>query len=402
MAELNHISSLGIQTLYAGVEAVFVSRSECIFHITICKKQKGRLEIMGQESELDLAATKKLLRKISCFYLVVSGKPVIYKKLSKYYENSQELTGVLLPDAKQGEFVSQCTEAGGQFYGAVIRRDVLQEFIRSLGESKLFPQTVLLGPAVMTLLPSVLNGVPTISTSVYTVSMENDTVSFSTHSAHQPQIISMGSDQIQASNIPALCACIQAQTHYPLVTVPDDVEVKKAMGEALQKRRFKKLVLTLTLVLLVVTTGNFIFNQSYAQQYNQLEEQLALNRQMLTEIEKLEKDIDEKKSLLGKRPVSNGPVISLIGDRLAATVPAKIRLLNLEIFPLEGKISREKPVGFAFNKVLVEGVSSESDVLDKWMDQCKKFDWVKDVLIVKYTFDHEKKRGWFKLELLLK
>lgn len=390
-----------MDALYAGVELVFHSRSEFVCHITICRKRKGQLEIVSQESEKNLHETKKILKKVSAFYLLVTGRPVIHKKLSRFYDNPQELTTNLLPDAKQGEFVSQCFEYNSSFYGAVLRKEALQEVIKPFNEARLFPQTVLLGPAVMGLLPALLNEEINFSTTAYSVSIADQGVTFNGPADQPERLITIGNDQVNTWNVPALCTCIQGQAQMISATVIDDILVKQAASEAIQKRRFRKLSALIVTVLFVLTTGNFLFNRSYAKEHEQLDEALALNRQMLTEIEKLEKDIDEKKSLLGQRPASSGPVISLIGDRIGASVPQKIRLQNLEIFPLQGKISKEKPIGFSFNKVTIEGVSTESDVLDKWIQQCKRFDWVKDVLIVKYNFDHEKKKGFFKLEFLL-
>lgn len=360
------------------------------------------MEMLLQEQELDLAQTKNILKKVSHIYLAITGKPVIHKKLSRYYEHNHELVNVLLPDAKTGDFTAQCFEMNGSFYGCIMRKDLLEQVMAFFSSAKLFPETVLIGPYALSLLPVILQEDIKISTSAYDVLIENKHLqSIQAAAETSNTLLNIGGEKANSFNLTGLCLCLQAQVKAMLYTSIDDAMVKTATGEALQKRKFKKLLALSVVLLLLMVGSNFFANQHYAEKYARLDEQLALNRQVLTEIEKLERDIAEKRSLLGQRPGSNGPVISMIGDQLAATVPTKIKLQNLEIFPVNGKISKEKPIAFSFNKVLVEGISSESEVLDNWISQCKKFDWVKEVQIVKYNFDHEKRKGLFKLELLL-
>lgn len=383
------------------MEAAYVSRTTLVWHLVICRKQKGRIQIVSHDTNLDTDVLVKKLKKISSFSLVITGKPVIHKKLSRFYDNPFELISHILPDAKSNEFCAQCSQAGELFHGSIVRSDVLRETLKPLSENRIFPQTILLGPPVLYASIPLLKENGSFSTSIYKLTIENEHLEFSAALPENAYELEIDGDRISSLCLPALCACLQAQSHYPVFSAMDDAEVKKVCTEAFHKKRFKKLLVALVVLIFVVTLSNFFFNRYYSEKYNVLDEQLALNRQRLNEIEKLEKDIGEKKSLLGKRPRSNGPVISLIGDRLASTIPAKIKLHDMEIFPVEGKITKEKPVGFSFNKVIIDGSANESDALDTWIGHCKKFDWVKDVLIVKYVFDKEKKKGLFKLEILL-
>lgn len=389
-------------TLYAGVEVVFLSRTGFSCNITLCRQKKGKIEIVEQLGQLEFSDAKKWLKKAVKIHLLITGKPVIFKKLSKFYENPNELTAALLPDARANDFVSQCSALENTFYGTAIRKETLYDVLKQFNEAGFFPETILFGPAVIGLLPTILEKDISLSTLVYSISVFEKKAVFSSASDPSDEIISLGGDQVHVFNLPSLCLCISSQLQQPVFSDTGDPEVRKNHKESVQKKRFKTTASLVVILLFVISATNFFVNRFYSEKFNTLEEKIAMDRQVLNEIERLEKDVSEKKLLLGNHPASGEPVISLVADRIGSTVPPGIRLSSFDVFPIESKMSKDKPISFSFIKAVVEGSTSRSETLDEWISRCRTFEWVKDVLIVKYNFDREKKKGLFKLEFLLR
>lgn len=397
------ISSTGFNSYLTTVEVAFLTRDEFVFNLTICKKKKESIVMIHQEHDLSFDDCKKTLKKAGPFSLIITGKPVIQKKLTKGYGSNPELIQAILPDAKNTEFGAQLQEFKGMYFGALIRQNTLEKALAPFVEAKLLPFEIIIGPYLLNILPAI-SGKSTfrIVTSNYHVNFEDDLVSeISSAEKNEVHELPITPTEIQHTNMLGLCTCINAALGAVLFSPLDNETATKLMNEAHQKKRFRFFLMISVAVLALTVFTNFYFNQQFAKKHAQLEEQITLNKQAIQEMEKLEAEIAEKRSLIGNNTLSQGPVISIMADELAKSVPEKIRLTNMEFFPVDGKIQKEKLIAFANNKIIIEGISNETDVLDNWINQCKELKWVKDVLLVKYTFDNEQKKGYFKMEFTI-
>ncbi|HYG49476.1 MAG TPA: hypothetical protein VD905_01185 [Flavobacteriales bacterium] len=405
MAQEKSISAIGLATYVAGVELAFVSRQVYVFNIIVCQKKKNKLEPVLQKHNLSFEELKPLLKNVSSFHLVITGKVVVYRRLSTTIDRHSDLIHYILPDAHPDDFIAQYQTLPDMRFGALIRKDLYRSLLEPFAHARLYPDSVLIGPYILKLF-SMVTGLQEalLDTINYQVPYGDGLMAIiidkDVHEPFDPKTFQSGKETINAYCMPALCALLNADVEYLRVSITNDPETAKLTNEAKQKRRFRRLLTIIVPVIFAIVTVNFFFNQHLSDKRNAYDEQLALNQQQLNEINKLEKDIEGKKALLGKRTGNQGPVLSILGDQLAATVPAKIKLKNLEIFPMNGKIQKERPMAFVYNKITVEGISSESEVLDNWIKKCRKIYWIKDVSLVKYTFDPDK-RGIFKIELIL-
>lgn len=400
MYQPEKISSTGINNYIGTVEVAFTSREDYVFNLTVCKKKKESILMIHQQHDLDFESCKKTLKKLNFFSLIITGKVIIHKKLNRTFASNNELIQSILPDAKPTEFCAQSFTFRDQNYGALIRKEILEKILFLFNGSKLYPLEILIGPYVANILPA-LTGKQTfrIITSNYHIRFDDNLISeVSSAEKHEVHELPVAEVEMHHANMIGLCTCINAGMHAIAISVLENETAKKLIGEAKQKGKFKFLLLLCVGVLMITVFTNFYFNQKFSKKHAQLDEQLILNKQAIEEMGKLENEITEKRSLVGKNSIDQGPVISIMADQLAKSVPQKIRLTNMEFFPVEGKIQKEKVIAFANNKIIIEGISNETDVLDAWINECKDLKWVKDVLLVKYNFDNEQKKGFFKME----
>lgn len=393
----------GLTQLTAGVEIAFTSRTAYVLNLVVCENKNSTLKPVLQKVNISFDECKKELKNVHAFQVIITGKIITAHRLTKYYENHAELTRAIMPDADTSDFHAQAFEVPGFYYGSVIRKDAYKSLIKMFNEAKMYPSNVIIGPYPMAVAP-LITGKEDLSlkTTNYHLIFEGKLLALiiPLKESVQPENIQLSNIEINSFCLPALCAAVNAELEYLKIGMTDDPETLKLIDESKQKRKFRKLLYAFVPFIFAVVATNFFLNQHFGTKRNTYDEKMAVNQQKLAEINKLENDIEEKKALLGKRLGNQGPVISILSDQLAATIPSKIKLKNLEIFPIAGKIQKERPMSFSYNKILVEGISSESDVLDAWMQNCQKMEWVKDVLLVKYNYDAEKK-GFFKVELIL-
>lgn len=385
------------------MEVAFKNREEFVFHITIAKKVKGKLVLVQQEQNLDFQACQFLLKKTGNFTLLITGKPIVHKKLHRWYDQETELIAAMVPDAKSHDFSAQAWQYNGQFFGSLIRSDLLDKILDLFSAARCFPEQINIGSYSGLVLPILAeNDELEINTFNTLFTFRNGTLEqLSVAELTTKHPLQMGSDTVKNENLTGFCTIFNTLAMVIVTTPTQHAKAHYLTDEQKHKKRFKTILYSSALTLFVLVMANFFYNQHLTSKHVALEEELALNQQALSQIEKLEIEIAEKKSLIGKGFSSSGPVIGQLADELAATVPADIRLTNMEIFPLSQKIQKEKPVFFSFNKIVIEGICNQPETLDKWIQHCKTLKWTKDLSLVKYQFNEELAKGLFKIELQL-
>lgn len=402
LAEQTHIPYSGLEKYLIAVEMVYSSREEYTFNITVCQQKSKRISVILQQQNLSWEESKGILKKASKIYLSITGKGIIHKKTAHFYEKSQELCSVLLPDAKSADFCAQSYDFYDQYFGAIIRTETLEQAIQPFVDAKLFPANIYIGPYSGLIIAEIIGELDLhVQCSGYALHFVNMKLESFEQIQGEATLHQVNDETINGVNMHGLSTVISTETDAIAVSAIENKKAQSCMEEARQKRRFNIFLNSIVVFILLTVSINYYFNQQLADEYSKLDEELALNKQSISDIEKLEREIEEKKTLVGKRSANFGPVISVMADQIATHIPASIRLTNMEIFPLAGKIQKEKAVMFSYTKIIVEGVANETDALDKWIHTCKEEKWIKDVLIVKYDFDNNQNKGLFKLEFLL-
>jgi hypothetical protein len=75
--------------------------------------------------------------------------------------------------------------------------------------------------------------------------------------------------------------------------------------------------------------------------------------------------------------------------------------MEMNVFPLIKKIKKDKRIEINKKVVTITGVTSESNVLNEWIEVLNAEDWTAEVTIVNFSQTDKQNPGLFELEILL-
>lgn len=389
-------------TKMAAIEIAYSTREEFCIHITVCSKKNNTLQFEEQFQNLSFEKALPLMKKIERFYLIITGKIILQKNLGN--SSGQPITSIneIVPESMNKDFSYQVYEYNQKQFCSIIRNETLERVLTQLNKEKLLPEQIYLGSFPCLIFSKIIENTHfVLRTSNTTIHFENEDADFFFENNEFQENYTIGKDNLNACNVPGTCVCFNSIVQLVTYSTIENEFAQQLIKEAKEKRKFKKKLIGLTTLTALIVTINYLMNIYYSAEHSTLDEQLSLNRITLNEIQQLENKVNEKKLLIGKRELSNGPVISLLADQLGIDLPSDIRLINLEVFPLSNKIQKEKPMTFEYNKIVTEGFAQNAKDLDHWIETCKSYSWIKDVSLIKYDYDTYTKKGTFKLELHL-
>lgn len=164
--------------------------------------------------------------------------------------------------------------------------------------------------------------------------------------------------------------------------------------------QFKVLGVSLLMGLLLMLTGNYFYQNYLNQAVAQLEMDLTLSNENLSLLDRLEQEKSRKEQLIANAGVTSPRFLAYYLDEIGATVPKKIDLQELYLFPLDGKLKNKKKVNIHSDRILIYGTTSDNVTLDDWIEYMDRFEWVKAIELLHYGTVTEK-QSEFKLEITL-
>jgi len=156
----------------------------------------------------------------------------------------------------------------------------------------------------------------------------------------------------------------------------------------------KYIVLTTALIVLIV---NFLAYDSYRKKEAQIGEELQLNAKIIAQRDSLEIILAAKESFI-KYIGENKTYYSYMLDEFASTVPEGIVLNRLDFNPLLNKIQKNESVS-PQKKIVVTGSSTNSLVLNQWLNQLAGINWIKKTNVISFKQNDENKQGIFIFEI---
>ena len=112
--------------------------------------------------------------------------------------------------------------------------------------------------------------------------------------------------------------------------------------------------------------------------------------------------INTKNAFIEMSGLKNASRVSFYADRIAMDLPEKIRLIELNVNPLEKKIKTGEPIVFGHNNIVVKGNSKRSSDLNNWILILKQNDWVSDILVINYQQENPLEPGVFEIKISVK
>lgn len=161
--------------------------------------------------------------------------------------------------------------------------------------------------------------------------------------------------------------------------------------------RFLKYFLAIALFVLAI--NGLIFTK-LTQEKTILEEELSNNSGLLEKLSKQKESIKNKERLINIYGIGSQKTIAKLADDIGKAVPENgISFVSLDLFPLNSKLSDEKPV-FRPNYIRIQGEADEVLYLNRLIQNLTTCNWVKDIKLVNFKTTSNQNAGTFCIELI--
>ena len=161
--------------------------------------------------------------------------------------------------------------------------------------------------------------------------------------------------------------------------------ISKDLKEVYRQKRFFDVGLKAGLgFLLTILLINFLFFSSFRSQVGNLSAELQLSETYKNQLNKLQKEVIQKKQLVKSVNSASNSKVSKYMDALGFSVPNTILLTQINTQPKEGVQKPDKKLLFKKNTIIVKGTSKEHENFSKWISILEKTAWIKNVSILEY------------------
>ncbi|MCC7453421.1 MAG: hypothetical protein IT222_04580 [Crocinitomix sp.] len=370
------------------------------FHFLTLRKTKGEIVILKKgEGFLHLEDALKAMKANHPILLHFSGKGILNRKTS-HHENYRH--SILLNGNSDNFYFSDYFEQG-EVFSSVIRKDVVEEVIQNLEEKKRIVISFSSGPFFASILNKVLDK-SQLTVDGHTLQFQKqklvDFTKLADPHANLTETVVLGDERV---NIRLMsCAAIGAALFNPtdqLVFPSLDKIFVQNYEEAKQKNIFIRFGTAVMLFFLVLLFGNYMYVGYLNAQVSENAIFLTEFDETLTQIVDLEEEKDRKEKLLQSSGLLNKNFLSYYLMELGNSIPTTISFDQIIVRPLTDEIKQRKKIAFEEHLILINGRTTSSHVLSRWIQELEEKPWLEKVDILSYEYANS--QGIFELEMMV-
>lgn len=164
--------------------------------------------------------------------------------------------------------------------------------------------------------------------------------------------------------------------------------------------QFKSIGLGLLMLILCALFTNYLYQNHLNNAIAQLESDLSMSNSNLSMLDRLEQEKERKEQLIASAGTASPRFLSYYLDEIARTVPSTVDLQELSLFPLQEKLKNKQKVEIDYNQALVLGNTPNNMILDDWIEQMDRFEWIAAIELLNYSKMNEDEAS-FKLLITL-
>lgn len=154
-------------------------------------------------------------------------------------------------------------------------------------------------------------------------------------------------------------------------------------------KRFVFLGVGILAFFLITLIGNYFYVGNLNQKVAEMETQISSFGENLSLIAGMNEEKTRKSILIDNSGLQTKRLISFYLDKVGETVPERIQLLKMEVFPLMEPLKPKRKVDVDHSKIEIVGETLSSKILDDWMETMEDFEWVKGVELINYYKENE-------------
>lgn len=171
--------------------------------------------------------------------------------------------------------------------------------------------------------------------------------------------------------------------------------------EYFEHKKFVFFGVSVTLLILTILLVNFFYHGHLNDKIAQQELDLSVSQSNLTHLDQMELEIMRKSELIRASGIMSNEFIAYYLDEIGHSVPKKMKLSIMDIYPLTKKLKAKHKVEVDKYEIQIQGSTENNEVLDNWIEELTEFDWVHSVKLISYWIN-DKNVPLFELKLKLK
>lgn len=333
----------------------------------------------------------------------VEGRQVLTKIVtSEVVLDEEQLLKLLLPNAKEGDFIINAFYENQQYYCSVIRSEAFDTQLKSLTDLGLNLYQGFVGPVINLSLREHLidSRVGSYQLGHYQVE-EADGVVLDIGKS-QKNLAERVSNQYQLTH-KALNAFSSASTFFTGISadllIAETIASGKTATEYIHKRIFKPFFTGAIVILLILFLGNAYLYMDYRQE-NEVLKEASSSMQLLINTYQKQQALFKRKDKIVKSLNYNNIGVAWISDQIAQILPNGISLNSLIIDP----VSRDKKKSSPFDQleIHISGFCEHNVAFGRLIAELSQMSFIDEITYQQYQFNKTKKKGEFLIKVKYK
>lgn len=363
-----------------------------VFNLLTIHKKGSKLNILSSRKFNSFEDLQKAINDKNPIVINIDGKGILNKRIDS--ENDADASW--LKTINFNTIYHTTYQQDEISYMSFCRESVVQETIKQFTDAKLEVLDIYIGSFIGALLKDFIAESEYISGELLLDFEENELVHFTKNEDKNPTF-KIGETHVMSSHLP-LYACA---LHFYL---QPDTLTKSESNINLDEVIYKKAFNTLGAAMLVLFFILLLFSYSLIQYYGSKNSELNLKNlysdQSYKKLKSLEKKREQQLLILGESGLASTTFISHHVYDILKTVPANIKLNELNYFPVDKEIKPEKKVLFTAKTILIKGETNEETTFNNWISNIKATSWVKKFEIINLKKD-KKNVSHFEVKILV-
>jgi hypothetical protein len=389
-----------------GLDCLLSSEGDPVYSAIWLKKTASKIiSEKAVEGIASLEAIPGMMKDKPPVILVLNGKGIIHKQIS-WNESDDERTilGKILPNASLTDFYLQKSASfNGRMLVSAARRSLVDPILDKCAENKLEIIGCSFGPIVMENMLSLLEAGEgyqyEFSFSEYVLSVvDNRLENFKTAQPLKEGSVKIGEETISFSSLIPFAAVFTTLAGMSVPEAGIDRTIAQRQ-ENNQKRLFYFALSSMVGFFLLVMLINFFVFDHYRSKKEHLEQQLAQNHDVIQKLDTLTVEFQRKQAFLERTGMLEASRVSSYADDLGRDMPLSILLSGMNINPFLRPKTEEDKISFEKKIIHLTGVCNHSIELNDWMQEIKKKNWVKNLVLLNYSLGKGMQAGEFSLQM---
>lgn len=396
-----------------GLEFIVQENNKIRIRLIGLRNVKGNLELLFSDKEVGaVTELKNILKPYQNLNISITGKGLLIKLVS--VNDSISNTDILkqvIPGAKKDDYYCQLYKISTtQAIVTIIRRQLVDEYLKNLYESGYFINQVILGPfSACSLHPCIIQFNPQLEhkwqLESYHLTFEHATLTAVTKNNEEKvtsEVMLTGSEEIAASFIVAYATATFYFLRNDALVEDDYYSIKKSRESFKRKKLQGMLIAVLAIVIIAIAVLNALVFTYQFNQYKNLRETSLMENKKFQNYESLKQKFDVKMSIAKELGLLDGYNKGFILDQLALSNPPEIQWTKVAFNPLDEELLKSKRIREYIEKtIILEGTCQNPILVNNWLNELEKLPWVRDIKGQSFKYDEYKNIGILKFQIQL-